>query len=412
MKHGYLSQYFNGVAVKQLSSVEVDILTSHQHEFNGVGGLRKMLGTPSGRVEYPATFMYMTDYDDAPLVESGTLTWYDARQRAREERGINRTEYRLYFPENRVLQSASVGDILIIAKLHDDSLLSIISEAGTTITQQLMWLFGVDVLTHPGFSVREELETDRDRIAFTSRFILESIGVQVNTSEDTYLDDMLRRFPNGLPSTSEFSSYARETVNDINPQENVDACIMAWMEREEILFRTFEKHLLGERLQNGFADVSDFMRFSLSVQNRRKSRAGYAFENHLECVFTAFGIRFSRSALTENRSRPDFLFPSEVEYHDRTFVETRLTMLGVKTSCKDRWRQVLSEANRIRRKHLITLEAAISMNQTNEMKANDLQLIVPKTLHHTFSSDQQVWLMDVSAFVCLVKERQIGQTVV
>ncbi|MFN2369176.1 MAG: type II restriction endonuclease [Desulfurivibrionaceae bacterium] len=48
---------------------------------------------------------------------------------------------------------------------------------------------------------------------------------------------------------------------------------MAWMEREEILFRTMEKHLIGERLSQGFdGDVDSFISFSLSVQNRRKSR--------------------------------------------------------------------------------------------------------------------------------------------
>jgi hypothetical protein len=30
-------------------------------------------------------------------------------------------------------------------------------------------------------------------------------------------------------------------------------------------------------------------------------------------------------------------------------------MLGVKTTCSDRWRQVLAEADRIQLKHLLTL---------------------------------------------------------
>lgn len=36
-------------------------------------------------------------------------------------------------------------------------------------------------------------------------------------------------------------------------------------------------------------------------------------------------------------------------------------MLGAKTTIKERWRQVLEEANRIERKHLITLEPAVSV---------------------------------------------------
>ena len=63
----------------------------------------------------------------------------------------------------------------------------------------------------------------------------------------------------------------------------------------------------------------------------------------------------------------------------------------------DGW-QVLSEADKIEHKHLLTLEAAISENQTNEMKDKNLQLIVPRSLHETYSKGQQAWLMDLNTF--------------
>jgi hypothetical protein len=75
MKNGYLSQYFDGVAAKILSQVEANKLVSHQHEFNGVEGLRKMLGEPSGKVKYRAKCMYFIDYEDEPIIEDGELTW-------------------------------------------------------------------------------------------------------------------------------------------------------------------------------------------------------------------------------------------------------------------------------------------------------------------------------------------------
>lgn len=182
---------------------------------------------------------------------------------------------------------------------------------------------------------------------------------------------------------------------------------MAWMEREEILFRTLERHLIADRLAKGFNDdVDNFISFSLSVQNRRKSRVGLALENHLELLFKECGIRYSRTAVTENKSKPDFIFPGQVEYHDPEFNPLNLTMLGVKSTCKDRWRQVLAEADRIKRKHLLTLEAAISTNQTDEMQAKDLQLVLPRSLHDTYSNAQRNWLMDVSAFTAMVRGRQ------
>lgn len=407
MKKGYLSQYFNGVAVKNLSAVEADVIHSNQHEFNGVEGLRNILGEPDGKVRYEAKFIYLTDHDDEPVTEDGFLTWYDARQKARLERAVMRYEYRLYFPTNKVSQCAAAGDLLVIAKRPNNTLLAVVAEKDTTIARQIMWLFGFSELTHPGFSVREELETEQDRIEFASRFILESIGVVVETPEESWLDDMLRRFNAGFPTTKVFSAYARSTLKDISPQDAPDEVLMAWMEREEILFRTLERHLIGDRLTQGFdGDVNGFLAFSLSVQNRRKSRVGLALENHLELMFTECGIRHTRTGVTENKSKPDFIFPGRTEYHSPAFDPVNLTMLGVKSTCKDRWRQVLAEADRITDKHLLTLETAISPNQTDEMQAKNLQLVLPRGLHHTYTAAQQAWLMDVTAFTRLVRQRQ------
>lgn len=412
MKRGYLSEYFEGVAAKRLSNVEVDVCMSNQHEFNGVESLKEILGEPEGKTHYNAKWLYFTD-DDEPLIEEGSLTWYDARQRARLERGVMRWEYRLYFKTTTVSQSASKGDLLVIAKKRDGDLLIIVAENGSSIFGQIEWLFGFSDLAHPGFSVKSELETEQDRISFASRSILESIGIVVETTEDTFLEEMLRRFAGKFPSTRLFSEYARSTLSDLDPRDNPDDVLMAWMEREEILFRTLERYLISERLSQGFGsnkkldiDVDGFLSFSLSVQNRRKSRVGYALENHLETLFKAHSVQYARTAVTENKAKPDFLFPNVASYHNPSFDAEKLIMLGVKSTCKDRWRQVLSEADRIKRKHLLTLEAAISAAQTDEMNSKNLQLVLPKGLHETYSIKQQSWLMSVNNFIEYVKVHQ------
>ena len=73
-------------------------------------------------------------------------------------------------------------------------------------------------------------------------------------------------------------------------------------------------------------------------------------------------------------------------------------MLGVKTTCKDRWRQILTEAARIPRKHLATLEPAISTHQTDEMSRAGVRLVIPKSLHESFSAAQQEQLLSVRDF--------------
>jgi ADP-ribose pyrophosphatase YjhB (NUDIX family) len=410
MKRGYLSQYFDGVALKRLSAVEADVVRSNQHEFNGVESLRSILGEPPGKMRFAAKFLYLSDSDDEPVIDDGFLTWYDARQKAREERGIKRSEYRLYFPTNLVSQCAAEGDLLVIAKRAGGELLAILAEKDTTIERQLMWLFGYSDLAHPGFSVRSELETEQDRIGFAARVILEQIGIEPEDEAPNYLDDMLTRFEGGFPRSVAFSAYARSTIPDLCSLDDPDTALVAWMEREEILFRTLEKHLLGEKLrsfiQSGTEDTERFIELMQSTLQRRKSRAGSALENHLEQVFRDHGITYTRSGVTEKNLKPDFIFPGIDHYHNPAFPQTRLTMLASKSTCKDRWRQILNEAARIPLKHLLTLEPGISENQTDEMKAEQVQLVLPRSLHSTYSAAQQAWLMDVKSFTQLLKQRQ------
>jgi hypothetical protein len=81
-------------------------------------------------------------------------------------------------------------------------------------------------------------------------------------------------------------------------------------------------------------------------------------------------------------------------------------MLGAKTTCKDRWRQVLSEANRIPSKHLVTLEPAISVSQLEEMRAHSLQLVIPFSIHGTYTPEQRNRLLSIGAFVDFVRSSQ------
>lgn len=401
MKHGYLSEYFTGVAAKVLSKVEADLAISHQHEFNGSAPLKRLFGTPEEKLTFNARFIYLSDADDDPPAENGTLTWYDSR-RNQPKRSA---EYRMYFTTTTTSLCASAGDELFIGLRPDNTVLVIVAEEGSTIGNQLRWLFGIEETV--SFFVRESLDSEQDRLAFASRLVLEQLGVTVEESEDAFLDALIQHFGAQFPTTKEFSAYARATLTDVHPGDNPDVVLMKWIEREEILFRTFEKHLVCERLAIGFeGDVDGFFKFSLSAQNRRKSRAGQALENHVEQLLIARNIQYDRTKVTENKSKPDFIFPSIDAYHNSEFNTELLTMLGVKSTCKDRWRQVLSEANRVTDKHLLTLEAAISINQTAEMKAHNLQLVVPEGIHSTYSDKQKKWLMNVTDCMEMLLFRQ------
>src|SRR3546814_4977886 len=50
----------------------------------------------------------------------------------------------------------------------------------------------------------------------------------------------------------------------------------------------------------------------------------------------SLGVQYARGAETENKNKPDFLFPGPQAYHDDLFPRDRLTMLGAKSTLKDR----------------------------------------------------------------------------
>jgi len=401
MKRGLLSSYFSGAAVKYLSAVEADTARSHQHEINGVTQIREILGDI--RTEYRARLMLLSDNEDEIVTSEGDVTWYDSR----ENQPHRAPEYRLYIRTGAdAYEMASEGDLLLIALKQDGSLLITISPRESTIAHQLLWLFDLPSPTSADFAVKRVDEGSDVPVTLPVVSVLQYLGVEVQETIDNYLDPMLERFGASFPSTAIFSSYARESLKIM--ADDPDSAIVECMEREEILFRTFEKHLVWERVQNGFKDVDEFIVFSLSVQNRRKARAGLALENHTQWIFDEHSIRYSRDQVTEGQSRPDFLFPGVGYYQDASFPSERLSMLGVKSTCKDRWRQVLAEAARIPRKDLLTLEPRISENQTDEMMAHNLSLVVPSSIHTTYTSKQRPALLTLNDFLSLAKSNQIG----
>lgn len=215
-----------------------------------------------------------------------------------------------------------------------------------------------------------------------------------------------------FPDTKVMSEFARECVirahqySSRQIANNADSIILKWVEAEYRLFVGLEEKIYRPIYSQPFANCQALVDFSNSILNRRKSRAGKSLEHHLSRIFTEAQIRFEEQAFTENNKMPDFLFPDGASYHNILFPGDKLTMLGAKTTCKDRWRQVLNEADRIPNKHLFTLQRGVSKNQLEEMKAEHLTLVVPRENKTLFLPEYREGIMCLSDFMAMVKERQ------
>lgn len=405
MRRGQLADYFSGVGVKRLSVVDAEPKRSNQHEIGTTREMRaQFLGDERHRV-FPVVYIWLGE-DQEGFTARGSATHYDTR----ENKPKRSAEWRLYYPSNPVTDAMKAGDTLFLAKDKNDHLYFIVTPENSTSEQQLLWLFGV--VPKGGKFVSREVSANEPRLDFAARFVLDEIGIEFDEPEAEQLDTLVERFGMRFPPTAELSQLARDSLPGVRVEEDADAALIAWLAHEEALFRRLERRVVSARLEQGFmeeegGDVDGFISFSLSVQNRRKSRMGYSLENHLEAVFCAYRICYVRGATTEYGHKPDFLFP-DVETYASASVDgdARLAMLGSKSTCKDRWRQVLSEAAKIPRKHLLTLEPGISSAQTDQMEASNLQLVVPRPIQGSYSETQKNWLWSLGDFITDVARRQ------
>lgn len=183
-----------------------------------------------------------------------------------------------------------------------------------------------------------------------------------------------------FPSSQDISDFVFNRLCPWGSYATVDHLLLARRSAEQELFTRLEQIHSSERIAQGFRTTEEFTQYALAVLNRRKARSGKSLEHNLTDIFMRAKVSFSAQAKTEQNKRPDFLFPSATRYHDPFFPASHLYMMGAKTTCKDRWRQILSEANRIDSPFLFTLDTAITDCQYEEMCAAKVRLVMPAPL--------------------------------
>lgn len=403
MEYGQLSSVFACCAAKTLTDTDINPECSNGHEINGVASLVGVLGCDD-RKNMQTSYAYIDD-EGVQASETSGLSWYDSR-RSNPNRSA---EWRLYYTNNDAIAHASVGDRLYITVKQGGSPSLLIAKGGSDVSSQLDWLFGVDDSAR--FEVRRELPNS---IGVAESKILDLLGVELPEPAGigNLLDEMIARYPDDMPSCAEFSSYSRGTISGLDDMtDDPDEMLCACYDREYALFKAYEKEKALPRFKAAMEgpdglDVDAVLEVSMSIFQRRKARAGAGLENHAAYIFDHLGIRYTPQAQTERTSTMDFIFPGIEQYRDDKFPVHRLTALGAKTTCKERWKEVLDEADRIEEKHLLTLEPAISTKTTNNMREKHLQLVVPRNIQSSYKPSQQIELMSFAGFCAMVKERE------
>ncbi len=321
------------------------------------------------------------------------ITWHDGK--VTKNRFIyygsgTRNEYRItqFGRGFEYLSEEHTGDLFVLCKLDSDS--------------------------YRGFilSTDDEIDTFLSEFALspsdTGQLISRGVELFPVDQESKFLDFFnLHKFT--YPSTSEMSLQARQIEDELHNRArdvivDPDRKLLAWNKMEYDLFRFFERCYYETNIGNRRLDVDKFIELANSLLNRRKSRAGKSLEHHLSHIFTENELRFSEQKVTEGNSRPDFIFPGIGDYHDSNFPLEKLIFLGVKTTCKDRWRQILREADRIPIKYLFTLQQGISPKQLAEMEKDNVKLVIPKDNINFFPDLFKPKLITLLQFIQMAKQ--------
>lgn len=241
--------------------------------------------------------------------------------------------------------------------------------------------------------------------------LIDTEKIQPETHEQIAIQEFISSLEIDFPSSEIMSAAARNIQNRAYDhieyiQTNPDRKLIEWTNMEYTLFRALEYARYGDLITKGFTSVDEFVKVANMVLNRRKSRAGKSLEHHLSAIFDGNNIEYTAQAVTEGNKKPDFIFPSQEAYHDIRFSDNNLISLAAKTTCKDRWRQILNEANRLkdRPKYLCTLQQGISGAQMDEMQAENVILVVPKPYIKTYPVDRQERIWTIGRFVKYVQE--------
>lgn len=304
-----------------------------------------------------------------------------------------RNEYRLtrFGRGFTFLRDENIGDLLVISKKASDYYEAYILSRDEDIDD---FLVAINISTS-------------DINGIIPKQYQQSAEEKLRKCFNIYIKGLDLDFPPtiSLASNARNCFIASHNITEKNILLNPDKELLNWINTEFQLFKAIENDRYDWITKTPFNSVEDLILTANTVLNRRKSRAGKSLEHHLSEMFNFFNIDYSSQTTTEGNKKPDFLFPGN-SYHNPKFNENKLVMLASKTTCKDRWRQILNEADKIKTKHLFTLQQGISSNQLDEMYKHDVCLVVPKPYLKNFPEAFRERIMTLDSFIGFVIAKQ------
>ncbi len=371
---------YGNALLKFISANDVGLTHGHQCGFYLPKAMWKLFTPHPPESGKNSKHQVAITWPDTRVTES-VVTWYGRRTR----REYRLTRFGKAFPW---LAQEMVGDMLVLIRKAPSEFIAYVLRTEEDI-EELQATLG--------------LEINQSWAAFPS-----SEHYRAETPDqciERQFNDLLTTFT-GFPDTTTLSAAARKALEACLPEfgkRPLDDQLVRLVEGEYALFQLVENKVCLDQITRKFNSVGEFLKAAASLMNRRKARAGRSLENHFAAILKGAEIPFDQRVRIDGTSEPDILIPGKAAYENPNYPAEKLCLLGLKTTCKDRWRQVLNEGRRVKSKHILTLQKGISVNQLNEMHDSGITLVVPEVYRRAYPAESRMRILTVESFVGTVK---------
>ena len=319
-------------------------------------------------------------WSDGTLTES-TVKWYGTGTRS-EFRLTNFNRIRDFWPRD----VGNIGALLILVRVRDGRWHGYVLDAESNIEA---------VAAEFGFDLVARNWAEFDDTSSASPASIESLGAEPTVS--ALLAEA--QSDSRLPATKVMASAAQDVVNRrLRPGAmDADELLIEYTTTEFEIFKLLEEALYTDQVGEGFESISDFLALAQTITQSRKSRAGRSLELHVAEILRRSGLSFDEQPVLDG-TEPDFILPGTAAYPEDANGREPF-VVAIKTTCRDRWRQVLREAPRVAKRYLLTTQHGMSDGQALDIAAAGIQLVVPKQLHADFAEQGAATLWTLERFL-------------
>ena len=319
------------------------------------------------------------------------FTWYSDKGEAEHHFTINpRSEFSDLSPASYLL--------IFKPKAFDEPYQALtVDSADDDLTEYITEILGIP--SSFNFGVYETHTIDLNPLLTKLRQLALQLIAKLDEGQaafETFVSGLSRRSPQIIAAAA-LEQWKRDTGNlHFNPyflDEPGDALFELTRVREFALYKQDEAATYGAQLvrallgggratdRNGIVTAlierfDIFYDICKSAKQARASRAGGSFEIHMTSALKAGGVPYAPQFVFDG-SKPDFVLPSGAVYENPGDRRALALVLTLKTTLRERWKQVVSESTGCPI-FLATLDESVPGKTLDKLENKGIILVVPE----------------------------------